>query len=219
MRRALVPFVCLGWLIALSVAAPTALAAPTLTVDTFEDTFDGSCVDGDCSLRDAAVAVDNGGTVRLPPGFYPLSLAGPGGPEAGDVDLSRPVTIVGVGETGSFLDASALGDRVFDVAADASLRHLTLLGGSQVGTGGIVRATAGSLNLSRTTIFGGRAGDGGPAVAGPSSFAGRRSFPGRPSPAITPPEGALPSWLRSSRSPSTTPRSRGTWPSEVGASE
>lgn len=166
MRRALVPLVCLGWLIALSVAAPTALAAPTLTVDTFEDTFDGSCADGDCSLRDAAVAVDSGGTVRLPPGFYPLSLAGPGGPEAGDVDLSRPVTIVGIGETGSFLDASALGERVFDVAAAVSLRHLTLLGGSQVGTGGIVRATDGSLNFSRTTIFGGRARDGGAVAVG-----------------------------------------------------
>ncbi len=166
MRRTLVPLVCFGWLISLSVAAPAALAVPILTVDTFEDTFDGSCADPDCSLRDAIVAVDSGGAVRLPPGFFPLSLAGPGGPEAGDVDLSRPVTIVGIGETGSFLDASALGDRVFDVTADAGLRHLALLGGSQVGTGGIVRATAGSLTLSRTTIFGGRAGDGGAVAVG-----------------------------------------------------
>ena len=165
MRRALVPIV-FGWLIALLVPAPTALAVPTLTVDTFGDTFDGSCADADCSLRDAIVAVDSGGTVRLPPGFYPLSLAGPGGIAVGDLDLVRPVTIVGIGETGSFLDASGLGDRVFDVAADASLRHLTLLGGSQVRTGGIVRTTAGTMNLSRTTIFGGRAGDGGAVAVG-----------------------------------------------------
>ena len=73
-------------------------------------------------------SVDAGGTVRLPPGFYGLDLAGGGG-DAGDIDLSRPVTIVGVGETGSFLDASGLGDRVFDATADVTLRHLSLLGG------------------------------------------------------------------------------------------
>lgn len=158
--------ICLGVLIATVVAAPPALGAPILTVDTFDDTFDGSCTDGDCSLRDAIVAVDAGGTVRVPPGFYPLSLAGPGGLEAGDLDLVRPVTIVGTGETGSFLDASGLGDRVFDVGADAALRHLTLLGGSEVVTGGIVRATSGTIALRRTTLFGGRAGDGGAVAVG-----------------------------------------------------
>jgi CSLREA domain-containing protein len=166
MRRASVPLVCLGVLVAMAVAAPTALAAPTLTVDTVDDTFDGSCVDGDCSLRDAVVAVDVGGTVRIPSGFYALSVPGPGGPEAGDVDLVRPVTIVGVGDTGTFLDASALGDRVFDVAADATVRHLTLLGGSRVGTGGVVRATDGTLAIVRTTIVGGRATDGGAVAVG-----------------------------------------------------
>jgi CSLREA domain-containing protein len=160
MRRASGPVACLGLLIAMAVAAPAALAAPALTVDTFDDTFDGSCADGDCSLRDAIVAVDIGGTVRVPSGFYALSLSGPGGPEAGDVDLVRPVTIVGVGDTGTFLDASALGDRVFDVAADVAVRHLTLLGGSRVGAGGVVRATGGTLTIGLATIFGGRARDG-----------------------------------------------------------
>lgn len=45
----------------LVVVAPVALGAATRTVDTFEDTFDGSCDDGDCSLRDAVAAVDAGG--------------------------------------------------------------------------------------------------------------------------------------------------------------
>lgn len=166
MRRASMQLICLGILAATVVAAPHALGAPILTVDTFDDTFDGSCTDGDCSLRDAVVAVDAGGTVRVPPGFFPLSLAGPGGIEAGDLDLVRPVTIVGTGETGSFLDASGLGDRVFDVEADAELRHLTLLGGSQVGTGGIVRATSGTIGVRRATLFGGRAGDGGAVAVG-----------------------------------------------------
>lgn len=165
-RRACVELIGVGLLIASVVAAPAALGSPILTVDTFEDTFDGSCTDGDCSLRDAIVAVDDGGTVRVPPGFYPLSLAGAGGPEAGDLDLIRAVTIVGTGETGSFLDASGLGDRVFDVAADADLRHLTMLGGSQVVTGGIVRATSGAVAIRRATLFGGRADDGGAVAVG-----------------------------------------------------
>jgi CSLREA domain-containing protein len=165
-RRAWVQLICLGFLTATVVAAPPAFGAPIITVDSFEDSFDGSCTDADCSLRDAIVAVDSGGTVRVPSGFYSLSLAGPGGPEAGDLDLVRPVTIVGSGETGSFLDASGLGDRVFDVGADAELRHLTLLGGSHVGTGGIVRATSGTIGVRRTTIFGGRADDGGAVAVG-----------------------------------------------------
>jgi CSLREA domain-containing protein len=166
MRRASVPLICLGVLIATVVTASPAAGAPILTVDTFEDTYDGSCTDGDCSLRDAIAAVDSGGTVRVPSGFYPLSLSGQGGPEAGDLDLVRPVTIVGTGETGSFLDASGLGDRVFDVAADAQLSHLTLLGGSQVGRGGVIRATAGTFDISRSTVFGGRADDGGAVAVG-----------------------------------------------------
>jgi CSLREA domain-containing protein len=165
MRRLRVPMLVLGSLVPMLVVAPAALGVPILTVDTFEDAFDGSCVDGDCSLRDAIAAVDAAGTVRVPPGFYPLSVAG-GGPEAGDIDLARPVTIVGIGETGTFIDASALGDRVFDVTGEVTLRHLTLLGGSQVGTGGLVRATSGVLAVTRSTLVGGRARNGGAVAVG-----------------------------------------------------
>jgi CSLREA domain-containing protein len=170
MRRACLSAIWLGSLVAMLVVAPPALAAPVLTVDTFDDTFDGSCTNGDCSLRDAVASVDDGGTVRLPPGFYSLSRSGPGS-NAGDVDLSRPVTIVGTGESGTFLEASTLSDRVFDVTSDVSLRHLTVLGGGHVGRGGVVRATAGSLDLRRSTIIGGRAEDGGGIAVGESATA------------------------------------------------
>ena len=71
--------ICVGLLIATVVAAPAALGSPIFTVDTFEDTFDGSCTDGDCSLRDAIVAVDDGGTVRVPPGSGPPAPASESG--------------------------------------------------------------------------------------------------------------------------------------------
>jgi CSLREA domain-containing protein len=164
-RRVRVSVCSLVAALALLAVEPVAFAAATLTVDTFEDTFDGSCADGDCSLRDAVSSVDAGGTVRLPAGFFALSRTGTG-PDAGDVDLVRPVTIVGVGETGSFIDASALGDRAFDVKADVTLRHLALLGGSQVGRGGVVRATVGTLDVRSSTVVGGRADDGGAVAVG-----------------------------------------------------
>jgi CSLREA domain-containing protein len=169
-RRGFFLVICLGTLVAVMAPVPSAFAAASLTVDTFEDTFDGSCADADCSLRDAVVSVDPGGTVRVPPGFYALARSG-AGPDAGDVDLSRPVTIVGTGETGSFVDASALGDRVFDVSTDVSLRHLALLGGSQVGRGGIVRASVGTLVVRRSTLVGGRADNGGAVAVGNAATA------------------------------------------------
>ncbi|HZB02396.1 MAG TPA: hypothetical protein VE800_09845, partial [Actinomycetota bacterium] len=152
----------IGVMVIAPLAGP-AEAAPILTVDTLEDSFDGTCVD-DCSLRDAIASVDDGGTVRIGPGFYQLSLAGDGGIEAGDLDLDRPVTIDGTGSLGAFLDASALGDRAFDVATQASLHHLTLIGGSEVASGGLVRVTAGTARLIDSTLIGGVARNGG-AVA------------------------------------------------------
>jgi CSLREA domain-containing protein len=70
MRRTLAALLVPLSLLLVSVGAVPARGASELTVDTYEDTFDGSCADVDCSVRDAISAVDTGGTVRLPPGFY-----------------------------------------------------------------------------------------------------------------------------------------------------
>ena len=167
MRRAITTaggLVLLATALVVAPAAP-AIAAPTVTVNVFEDTFDGSCDDGDCSLRDAVAAVDPGGTVRVPPGFYPLTLTG-GGSVAGDVDLARPVRIVGTGETGSFLDATGLGDRIFDVTADVTFHHLALLSGTTGGTGGLIRVRSGSLRVTSSSLVFGTARDGGAIAVG-----------------------------------------------------
>jgi CSLREA domain-containing protein len=161
MRRALLLLLGLATAVVGLRAPPAARAAAVVTVDTFQDTFDGSCADADCSLRDAIAAVDTGGTVRVRPGYYPLTLAGAGGVEAGDLDVERAMTVVGIGESGAFLDASGLGDRAVDVAADVGLRHLTLLGGSPVGAGGVIRVRQGELVLSLATVGSGRAQRGG----------------------------------------------------------
>jgi CSLREA domain-containing protein len=147
-------------------ARAAATATATATVDTFEDSFDGSCADGDCSLRDAIADVDPGGTVRVPAGFYPLTRSGTGAVGEGDLDIDRRLTLVGVGETGAFLDGSGLGDRVLDVTAGVRLRHLTLLGGASVPDGGIVRVNADTTRMTFVTLVGGRATDGGAVAVG-----------------------------------------------------
>jgi CSLREA domain-containing protein len=154
--------------LALTVLEPVreGRAAATVTVDTFEDTFDGSCADADCSLRDAIADVVAGGTVRIPAGFYPLSSSGAGGLGQGDLDLTRRVTLVGVGETGAFIDASGVGDRVLDGSAGVRLRHLTLLGGASVPDGGVVRVDGGTTRMTFVTVVGGRAMDGGAIAVG-----------------------------------------------------
>ena len=164
-RRGFLWTIWVGTLVAVMAPAPIAFAAASLTVDTFEDTFDGSCADADCSLRDAVASVDDGGVVRLPPGLYGLSRSGVG-PNAGDIDLAHPVTIVGIGETGSFLDGSGLGDRLFDVTADVTLRHLALLNGGPADRGGFLRARDGALRVELITTFQGIAGTGGAIAIG-----------------------------------------------------
>jgi len=67
---------------ALAVAAfvvrldPANAAPGIVTVDTFTDSFDGSCNDGDCSIRDAVAVVATGGKVRIQAGYYPLGGTG-----------------------------------------------------------------------------------------------------------------------------------------------
>lgn len=143
--------------------APVRAGVSNLTVDTTVDSFDGSCTDGDCSLRDALAVVPDGGTVAVPPGVYRLALAGPGGLDEGDLDLTRPVSIVRDGEGGVFVDASGLGDRVFQIDgnADVAIEGLTLFGGRGYFRGGGVRVVTGSVHLDGVTITGGSAGEGG----------------------------------------------------------
>lgn len=150
-----------------TVPAVAGAAPASLTVDTTTDAFDGSCADGDCSLRDAVASVADGGIVLVPSGVYPLTLTGPGAIEQGDLDLTRPVTIARHGEGGAFLDATSLGDRVFQIASDApvTIEGLTLLGGATPLHGGGIWVASGSARIVGVSIVGGSAGDGGGGVS------------------------------------------------------
>src|SRR5688572_1198421 len=118
------------------VASPAsgAPAAPTITVDTTTDSFDGSCTDGDCSLRDAVKSAPAGANVVLPAGYYPLTRSGTGGVGAGTIELRRALELTGAGETGAFIDATALDAPAFTVVlrrdprARVTLADLTVFG-------------------------------------------------------------------------------------------
>jgi hypothetical protein len=88
------------------------------------------------SLR-AAVQDANagaGGWIYVPRGNYKLEIDGSGGVEAGDLEITKSVIIVGSGAGATVIDASGLAttsDRIFDVQGGASFRldRVTLTGG------------------------------------------------------------------------------------------
>lgn len=157
---------------------PTALAdhdteipPDAVVVDTTDDTFDGSCDDGDCSLRDAVRSAPTRGTVAVPAGFYALDRPGGGGVGQGTIELRRRLTITAVGDTGTFVDASVLGLTAFEVAPPAGatvhLEHLTVFGARDPSlVGGAVEVSAGTLEGHGLTLTGGIARLGGGIAVG-----------------------------------------------------
>ncbi|MCS6943354.1 MAG: hypothetical protein NZ901_05820 [Geminocystis sp.] len=107
-----------------------------LTVTTFEDQNDGSYTGG-LSLRDAILRAKADSNkeyvIRLPAGVYQLSIQGnedtlspatnpnlPGIADdivirSGDLDIKTRIRIVGAGANATIINASGLGDRIFDV--------------------------------------------------------------------------------------------------------
>ncbi len=172
---------------AAAIAAPAASAA-TLTVNSnFDNTTSG---DGQCSLREAILAVDSPGsaggdcapaafganTIVLKSGRYFL---GNGGAPQTPLQIASTVTsltIQGAGESHTTIDASGLGNRVFEVSpgAGVTIRDLEITGGHAPdgaagpagGAGGNGQNGGGILNqgtlaLINTEIDSSQAGAGG----------------------------------------------------------
>lgn len=134
-------------LVLLWLAVQPAYAA-TITVDTTIDENDGSCVDGDCSLRDAVATAAAGDTIEIPAGTYTLTL--------GQITLSQNIALTGIGGTPEI----GLGtSRIFqiDSGATVTLTNLILTGTNTVdrGTGlyvlGGAAATLNNITISHNT--------------------------------------------------------------------
>ena len=117
------------------------------------------------SLRDAiaqANASTEADTITLEAGTYNLTVTGDGD-TLGDLDLTDTaykITIFGAGAGQTIIDASALSDRVFDVASGATveIQGVTITGGScQSGFGAGIN-NEGILTLRDSTVSGNTAG-------------------------------------------------------------
>jgi hypothetical protein len=146
MRPAIVRFSTLILLAVLACSAALAVdhasgGAATFVVTKEADTNDGTC-DSDCSPREAFVAaLAAGGTIQFPAGTFTLQIGGADEnlSATGDFDITRDVTITGMGPDQTILDGGNL-DRLIDVRDGGSL-HISGLT-IQHGYGG-AGATAG----------------------------------------------------------------------------
>ena len=126
----------LGQLIAifimlLALATP-AQAQVTFTVNRTDDPSPQGCFPGDCSLREAVIAANGtpgSDTIVLEPTTYNLTIAGNGGADQGDLDITENLDIKSTGPGDATIDANRI-DRVLEVVSGGlSLRDITVRNG------------------------------------------------------------------------------------------
>ena len=170
--------------------------AAIISVTTTTDESDGSCADGDCSLRDAINTASAGDTIVLQAGqTYNLTI--PSGGESdftgfngaiGDLDITQALTIQGNGAT---INSFGISNRVFHVSGTGNLTisELTLTGGQTPLTGSFfvdgigIYNRFGTINVSNTTFIGtlthgvggGITFEGGTGTIANSTFANNRA--------------------------------------------
>ncbi len=151
------------------------------TVDTLTDETDGSCDDGDCSLRDAIQLASSGDTLDLG------SLSGTITLNGSELVIDKDLTLTGPSSSGLTISGNNA-SRVLNITAGTvSITNLTIMNGSVAGNGaGILNA--GTLNISKSTIRdntssggthgGGISNDGGTVIAINSTFSGNSATDG-----------------------------------------
>ena len=122
----------------------TLVRAATFNVTSTMDAVDASPGDGicasagsQCTLRAAvqeANALPGADTIMLPAGTYVLTVGGASArcedaAAKGDLDITDDVTIIGAGAPITIIDGNGI-DRVFDVAAKADIRGVTIRNGN-----------------------------------------------------------------------------------------
>ncbi|MBK8049097.1 MAG: CSLREA domain-containing protein [Anaerolineales bacterium] len=136
--------------------------AATWLVDTAVDEVDGSCTDGDCSLRDAIAAAADGDTILFA-GDFTIFLDGP-------LDLAKTITISGeshaIAVSGDSAGDGSPNVRVFHVAPTgaATLANISVISGTTPSGpddgcpafcgGGIVVDEGGALTILNATVAG-----------------------------------------------------------------
>jgi hypothetical protein len=145
-------------------------APAVLTVTTPLDLLNGG--DGVLSLREAIIdanATPGADTIVVPAGTYMLTLAGTNEDAAatGDLDITADLTIRGAGAGRTIIDASSLGDRVFDVhGGTVTISGVKIQNGASTAGGGIFNR--GTLTVQDSTLSGNSVVDSGSGIFEPS---------------------------------------------------
>jgi predicted outer membrane repeat protein len=151
------------------------LTPVTIYVTTNADTVNFG--DGRTSLREAIIganATDEADVIKLGFGIYRIQLEGAGenGNATGDFDITKPLTIVGLGPNLTYIDAGRL-DRAFDVIGDVDVNFSRLRirnsGGSL--NGGAIHSLTGDLTLNGCRFFDNTAWNGGAINTGSANVA------------------------------------------------
>ncbi len=114
----LVLYLAVVWVLGPGYLGPAWAASYTVTKLT--DANDGAC-DLDCSLREAIIAANadpDPDTITLGPCIHTLTITGAGENDGatGDLDITTPMTLTGVGPSLTVIDATSLiSDRVLHV--------------------------------------------------------------------------------------------------------
>jgi hypothetical protein len=110
-----------------------ASARADFTVTRTDDPVPNGCTPQDCSLREAVIASNAGSSedIALPPNTYTLSIAGPGGAEQGDLDITSSVFIKTLGPGNAVIDANGAvtGDRALEVNGPTVLLGIEIANG------------------------------------------------------------------------------------------
>lgn len=133
--------------------------ADTIIVDTLVDENDGSCTDGDCSLRDALDAAGAGDTVSL-------NVTGTLTLTQGEITVDKNVTLQGPGDSSLTISGDSA-SRIFWIEEDvvATITDITLAdgqaqdGGGIFNRGGILTVQACTLTGNNATYDGGAIGN------------------------------------------------------------
>ncbi len=129
--------------------------ADTLTVNVFDDSYDGTCDATHCSLREAIKNASNT-TIILPAGTFSLTRTGPIENDSltGDLDIRSPMTITGAGAGLTIIDAQGIPERAFHVlypTGAVNLSNLAIINGSDdYGSG--LNCDHANLTLENVTI-------------------------------------------------------------------
>ena len=132
------------------------------------------------TLRHAIIfanALPGPATITLKAETYNLTLAGTGGANQGDLDITGNLTIVGAGAGLSVINAAGLNDRIFEVTtvgASLNAARLTLTGGNggAGGGGAILADLQTTVDLNQVALVGNTTNEIGGAirVGGPNTI-------------------------------------------------